>query len=149
MTTEEGRTEILFNEINKLVKRNGLVKAIMHLRLINNGTKKVEKAINLYEFILQKILTAYGLSDEKFFTSNERNALSDAKMSYYIFMNKYIDFSHEMMGMQFGLSREAVTLVISKFKKMCNDKHIYKDFFQKHENIESGIVEFINQTQTT
>jgi len=136
------QTEALFDEINKLIKRNTLSKTILQLKLLNGGNKNDD--IEIYENIIKNISELFGMPERELFENNGYET-TNPKRTAYILINKYLHCSHESIALQFGKSRTTVTVSIGEFKKMEKDREFYEDYMELHDAIEQQVVTFIEQ----
>ena len=135
-------TEMLFDEINKLVKTQGLKKAIIHLQSMNNSTVNFS-SISTYELIIKTVLDVFRVSEQQLFKKGGKITIPDARRTAFYLLDKYLKIDHKSIAIQFGKGRTTVTMGITRLSEMTLDRKFYKDYMDKHDEAERRVIEYI------
>lgn len=143
-------TEMLFDEINKLVKTQGLKKAIIHLQSVNNNPTNFSD-ISAYEFIIKSVLEVFQMTENQLYkdndrviiTSNGKIIITDARRTTYYLLNKYLKIHHKSIAIQFDKKRNTVTGVITELGEMMLNRKFYKDYLDKHDEAERKVIQYM------
>jgi chromosomal replication initiation ATPase DnaA len=133
----------LHGELRKLIKANGLKKAIIRLRSLNNS-----KEIDIYERIIKAVIQVYGVTETQLYEDVGKYVATDPRRTVYVLLQKYLNYTQANIGLQFGKTREAVNWAIMEFNKMIKDNSkvaAIVSFKQKHEQVERMIETHINK----
>lgn len=142
--TDTTQVDELHGELRKLIKLNGLKKAIIRLRSLNNS-KEDDRVMDTYEHIIVAVVQVYGVTEKQLYEDVGKFVATDARRSAYVLLNKHLNYTQANIAVQFGKKREAVNWSMMEFNKMIKDD-FYKDSFRKrHEEVEKIVEQNINK----
>src|SRR3990172_9400972 len=114
-------TEVLFNEINKLIKKVGLSKAVLQLKSINKNQKKMVGDLATYEFIIRTVIHSFGITETQLYDDKGKFTATDARRTSYYLIRKYLRYSSESIAMQFNKGSSTVRESIIELETMMQD----------------------------
>lgn len=139
----------LHAEYRKLIKNNGLKKAIIKLRSLNNNNEEESRNIDTYEQIIKAVIEVYGVTERQLYEDVGKFVATDARRSAYVLLNKHLKYTQQNIGVQFGKTREAVNWAMMEFGKMIKDESpvpAIVAFKKKHREAERLVEERISQS---
>lgn len=140
--------EVLFNEINKLVKKAGLAKAILQLKAINKNQKKMVGDLATYEFIIRTVIHSFGITETQLYDERTKFTATDARRTSYFLIKKYLGYSSESIAMQFNKGSSTVREAIIEFEVMLQDgDRFHKEFLDKHRRAEAKVIEYMEDSE--
>lgn len=138
-------TEVLFNEINKLIKKVGLSKAVLQLKAINKSQKKMVGELATYEFIIRTVIQCFGITETQLYDDKSKFTATDARRTSYYLIKKYLRYSSESIAMQFNKGSSTVRESIIELEVMIKDggKFGSKEYLDKHRKSELKVIDFV------
>lgn len=140
-------TEVLFNEINKLIKKVGLSKAVLHLKAINKNQKKMVGDLTTYEFIIRTVIQVFDITETQLYDDKSKFVGTDARRTSYHLIKKYLEYPSEIIAGQFNKGGSTIREEIIKCESMIKDggtNKFYKSFLEKHKCVESKVIEYLD-----
>ena len=149
--TEESSEEIklaeILTQVTKLVRKNGYEDSIRYLKMLNSRKSDVTDPtiINIYQYLIKCTCEEYDITSNELFKSTTKHVTTSARMTFYVTLTIYFKWTHNEIATDVNKSRTTVTMALQNFTEMCKDRtnKAYKDFFDKHDRIESRIIEYI------
>ena len=138
--------EALWNEMNKLIKKEGWAKAILKLHSFNKYSGKNLNDISLYEYIIKTILSIFNITETQLYHNQEKFLATDARRSAYVLIKKYMRYNPAQIAVQFNKRRSTVAMEIIEFNSIIEDS-FYKEYHDKHNAAEKKIIEFVEKTK--
>jgi len=141
-------TEVLFNEINKLIKKVGLSKAVLQLKAINKNQKKMVGDLATYEFIIRTVIQSFGITETQLYDDKSKFTATDARRTSYYLIKKYLQYSSESIAMQFNKGSSTIREAIIELETIIQDGEKFgnKDYLDKHRKSEFKVIEFIDNS---
>lgn len=139
-------TEVLFNEINKLIKKVGLSKAVLHLKAINKNQKKMVGDLATYELIIRTVIQSFNITETQLYDDKSKFTATDARRTSYYLIKKYLGYSSESIAMQFNKGGSTIREAIIEFDGIVKDGDkipTHRAYLEKHRKAESKVIEFI------
>ncbi len=145
VSLNQQHTEVLFNEINKLIKKVGLTKAVLQLKAINKNQKKVVGDIATYEFIVRTVIQCFSITETQLYDDKSKFTATDARRTSYYLIRKYLGYSSEAIAMQFNKGSSTIREAIIELETMIKDGDRFgnKDFLDKHRKSESKVIDYM------
>ena len=141
-------TEVLFNELNKLIKKVGLSKAVLHLKAINKNQKKMVVDLATYEFIVRTVIQSFNITETQLYEDKSKFIATDARRTSYYLIKKYLGYSSEAIAMQFNKGGSTVREEIIKFETMMQDgDKFFREYLDKHRRTELKVIEFVEDME--
>jgi len=132
------------NEINKLIKKLGVNKAILQLKSINKDNKKMVGDLATYEFIIRTVIQSFNITETQLFTDKTKFTATDARRTAYHLIKKYLGYSSEAIAMQFGKGGSTIREAVIEFEQMAKDGDRYhKEFLEKHRRAELKVIDYV------
>lgn len=148
VSSNQQHTEALFNEINKLIKKFGLTKAVLQLKAINKNQKKMVGDLATYEFIIRTVIQCFGITETQLYDDKSKFIATDARRTSYYLIKKYLRYSSESIAMQFNKGSSTIREAIIELETMIQDggKFGHKEYLDKHRKSESKVIEFMENS---
>jgi chromosomal replication initiation ATPase DnaA len=142
-------TEVLFNEINKLIKKVGLSKAVLQLKAINKSQKKMVGDLATYEFIIRSVIQSFGITETQLYDDKSKFTATDARRTSYYLIKKYLRYSSESIAMQFNKGSSTIREAVIELETMIQDGDRFgnKEYLEKHRKSEAKVIEFIENEE--
>ena len=142
-------TEVLFNEINKLIKKVGLSKAVLQLKAINKSQKKMVGDLATYEFIIRSVIQSFGITETQLYDDKSKFTATDARRTSYYLIKKYLRYSSESIAMQFNKGSSTIREAVIELETMIQDgdRFANKEYLEKHRKSEAKVIEFIENEE--
>ena len=140
-------TEALFNEINKLIKKVGLSKAVLHLKAINKNQKEMVGDLATYEFIIRTVIQSFGITETQLYDDKGKFIATDARRTSYYLIRKYLKLPSESIAMQFNKGSSTIREAIVELESMIQEggKFGHKEYLDKHRDTEIKVIEYLEK----
>lgn len=146
MSEATQHTEVLFNEMNKLINKVGLAKAILHLKAINKGQKKMVGDLATYEFIIRTVIQSFNITETQLYDDKSKFTATDARRTSYYLIKKYLEYSSETISMQFNKGSSTVREAIIELEQMVKDgDRFHPQFLPMHRKAEAKVIEYLEK----
>lgn len=140
----EKSTSALFNEINKLISKQGVNKAYLSIKSLNRS--EVGEDVAAFDFIVKTVVKSFGVTKAELYDSKDKFGASDARKACYYLIRKYLNYSSKTIAMQFNKGGSTVREGIIEVRTMLKDgDKFHKEYLLKHRDVEEQVGQYMDE----